>query len=297
MEPWEEYLSPHSNSVQNKERNNMVKKRFEGFGAGVRPHGFTLIELLVVIAIIAILAAILLPALQQARERANSTKCISNLKNNGTLCRMYVDSHRNFWPGGDLTNGGNGALVWYVELAKAKLMGGPVNRSWNVNVDPIILCPSMERSTAWLPQGYGSDRAQLSTNLGTFPFYNIDDPDLAYSGDGEGRSDIAPSERVWLIDAGNNYDGGKLFPNAHWLGGATTSHVPSNVWYGYAVSIHGGRTNLLNFGGSVTSAQPRELYRWYHPIFNGSATNPHMRSSRIAAYLDPAAGATLIATY
>jgi prepilin-type N-terminal cleavage/methylation domain-containing protein/prepilin-type processing-associated H-X9-DG protein len=64
----------------------------------MKKNGFTLIELLVVVAIIAILAAMLLPALSRAREKARAASCMNNLKQISTAWFMYINDHDGYTP-------------------------------------------------------------------------------------------------------------------------------------------------------------------------------------------------------
>lgn len=227
---------------------------------------FTLIELLVVIAIIAILAAMLLPVLNKARDKGHAVKCTSNLKQVGTYLVMYADNNRGFAPAND------GCMPWL----------GSDKGKWPDALMPYYLGIRLEEQTVEFTFFKKSDPSVnpfLGTPIGIFNCSSILLPfDRSkewkgyalnrFMGDNSGNMGgrflsrvKRPSERFWVAD-GALSGGSWALPNM-------TYYEHNSTQYSHFNYLHSFFSNTLFVDGHVKALKrsevPNSAYESYSP--------------------------------
>jgi len=188
--------------------------------AGRRREAFTLIELLVVIAIIAILAALLLPALSRAKQWSVRTKCASNLRQIGVGMAMYADESNGSYPES------GGLILWGHTDPQTHV------RSWMEQIAPftastnIFHCPSDLLSQFSYFNGVRAAYIVL-TNLGSVDAEAIRFP----------SAHVLSGDTIWPI--GSEADADKDDYSQNCVGGATNG-TPAEGW-----QVHSGGQNIL----------------------------------------------------
>jgi prepilin-type N-terminal cleavage/methylation domain-containing protein len=161
----------------------------------MRRQGFTLVELLVVIAIIGILVALLLPAVQSAREAGRRTVCMNQLKQMGIALHLHLDSHRVFPDGGadwtaprSMTANGTPEIApkqkwgWAYQILpyieQSNVYNLPVDTDVAYALIPTYFCPSRRKPVrlpgieSAMPANSLRGALDYAGNGGTDPAYN-----------------------------------------------------------------------------------------------------------------------------
>ena len=227
--------------------------------------GFTLIELLVVIAIIAILASMLLPALQKARQKAMNIKCMGNLRQISLGYQIYIEDNGGNLPPQLMPKGTTVAEGYYGSITWAKLIAEAAGEttlatSNYFQKNGIFACPAFGPKIPYygtypVSSLYESTR----TDYGIFRYgagnEMFDNP--AFGGAGTLQAVKRPS---WLIVA---LDSRTLdfAPGNGGKSGVTLVASASNRLIDYV--RHGGRANCFWVDGHVSSI-PKQLENFYY---------------------------------
>ncbi|MDD5728537.1 MAG: prepilin-type N-terminal cleavage/methylation domain-containing protein [Victivallales bacterium] len=253
--------------------------------SNTKPNTFTLIELLVVVGIIAILAAMLLPALAQAKERGMGIACMSNLKNMALTAQMYVDDHDNFWWCQQPLSGTKWSYLF--QLTKSGILPGSTSSSeLQSNPPKVAVCPSLPyNSKINMLQCYGTpmgrnDMSLMPTKYGFMMnqrSLNYDDVLASAT-----RSNIRPSERIWFSDSFTYID---KYPSEYYSTPVLSCYTGGSVdtliaMYGVPAAMHNKEINIVTHAGNAESVSRAELSQYYAPVTNTASVSSGWMFSR-----------------
>ena len=136
----------------------------------LRAYWFTLIELLVVVGLIAILIAVLLPAIAQAREKGRRVSCTSNLRNLGMALRVYsADADESFPPGDNAA--GLGLLVEMNQIKSMKIFLCPSTKTTHERTATLtdthldyVYCGGLTEKSCGVATGLAADRITVTVS-------------------------------------------------------------------------------------------------------------------------------------